>query len=189
MIAAASQMVRDRNAEVPIISTVGPYAERRVDSRVIRDARTPSRMTVLSDRQRILIVDDDPGLRTMLESLFAMHGFHVTVTDSVLGASELVERFQPHVILLDLALPYRSGASWLAQLKSNPATARIPVVILSALPEVLPRSRRRLAQAIVSKPFRSRALVDTVLAVCGGITLTDSVATADSGSTQPLGLL
>jgi DNA-binding response OmpR family regulator len=182
-------MVRDRNAEVATISTSGPYAVHRENSRVVRDARTTSGTTVLLDSQRILIVDDDPGCRALLEALFDMHGFQVTVTDSVLGASELIERFQPHVILLDLALPYRSGASWLAQLKSDPDTAQIPVVILSALPEVLPRSRRRLAQAIVSKPFRARTLLDTIQAACEGVAVAEGAVTGDSESSQLLGSL
>jgi DNA-binding response OmpR family regulator len=143
-------------------------------------------MTVLPSRQRILIVDDDPGCRALLDAIFQSNGFQVDVTDSVLGASQLVERFGPDVILLDLALPYRSGASWLAQLKSNPATVRIPVIILSAHPEVLPGSRRRLAHAVVSKPFRVRTLVATVQAACDGVTPEGTASTGDSASIQPL---
>ena len=59
------------------------------------------------------------------------------------------------MILLDLALPYRSGASWLVELKADPGTAHIPVVILSAHPTVLPEGRRRLAHAILGKPFQT----------------------------------
>jgi DNA-binding response OmpR family regulator len=125
-------------------------------------------MTLLTDSPRILIVDDDPSCRTLLDDAFEQHGFEVTHTDSVLGASELIAHVRPTVILLDLALPYRSGASWLAQLKSNPATAEIPVVILSGLEDVLPRERRGLAHAVVRKPYRAQTLVETVQAVCAG---------------------
>jgi two-component system phosphate regulon response regulator PhoB len=150
-------------------------------------------MTVPTDRHRILIVDDDPACRALLDAIFNMHGFEVTATDSVLGASELVARVHPTVILLDLALPYRSGASWLAQLKADPATAQIPVVILSASPDVLPSERRELAQAVVGKPFRTRALVETVHAVSAGRGMLASVltveATNDSESSRRLGSL
>jgi two-component system phosphate regulon response regulator PhoB len=148
-----------------------------------------SGMTVLANRPRILIVDDDPACRALLDAIFDLHGFQVTKTDSVLGASELIAQVRPTIILLDLALPYRSGASWLAQLKANPETAHIPVVILSAVSETLPRERRELAQAVVRKPFRTRTLVETVQAVCAGETLVEADITFDPTSSPPLGSL
>jgi two-component system, sensor histidine kinase and response regulator len=144
-------------------------------------------MTVLSHSQRILIVDDDPSCRALLDGIFERHGFQVTHIDSVLAASELIARVRPTVILLDLALPYRSGASWLARLKSQPETADIPVVILSALPDVLSRERRVQAQAFVRKPFQARTLVETVQAVCAGRLVADLEVTSDPVSTPPLG--
>jgi len=140
-------------------------------------------MTVHHASQRILIVDDDPSCRELLDSLFELHGFQVTHTDSVLGASELIARDRPTVILLDLTLPYRSGASWLAQLKANPATADIPVVVLSDLPDMLPRERRELAGAVVQKPFRAGALMQTVRAVCARANLLEADVTTDRAST------
>jgi DNA-binding response OmpR family regulator len=144
-------------------------------------------MTVLPDSQRILIVDDDPDSRALLDEIFEQHGFQVTHIDSVLAASEVIARVKPTVILLDLALPYRSGASWLARLKAQPATADIPIVILSALPDVLPLERRRLAQALVQKPFRAGALVETVRAVCARARRADAETTIDPTSTPPRG--
>lgn len=130
-------------------------------------------MTVPPDSQRMLIVDDDPACRALLDEIFEQHGFQVTHIDSVLAASEVIARVRPTVILLDLALPYRSGASWLAWLRAQPQTSGIPVVILSALPDVLPRERRELAQAFVRKPFQARTLVETVQAVCAGTLVAD----------------
>src|SRR3954468_2289978 len=135
-----------------------------MDSRGPCGARRMSGMTVRRASQRILIVNDDPSCRTLLDDIFERNGFDVTYTDSVLGASELIARVRPTVILLDLALPYRSGASWLAQRKANPDTAQIPVVVLSALPDVLLGERRELARAVVRKPFRPETLVQTVQA-------------------------
>jgi DNA-binding response OmpR family regulator len=143
-------------------------------------------MTVRPNRQRILIVDDDPACRVLLDDIFEQHGFQVTHIDSVLAASELIARVRPTVILLDLELPYRSGASWLARLRAQPQTAHIPVVILSALPDVLPRERRELAQAFVRKPFQARTLVETVQAVCAGTLVADVDAMSGPVSTRPL---
>src|SRR3954447_26789222 len=101
-------------------STRPLYAVSREGSRATSGVRGMSGMTVHHASQRILIVDDDPSSRELLDGLFEVNGFQVTHTDSVLGASELIARDRPTVILLDLTLPYRSGASWLAQLKANP---------------------------------------------------------------------
>ncbi|MFN8637740.1 MAG: response regulator [Chloroflexota bacterium] len=152
-------------------------------------------MTVSRTRQHVLVVDDDPACRALLNAIFDLHGFEVTSTDSVFGLSELIARVQPSVIVLDVALPYRSGASWLVQLKANPATSRIPVVILSAVPDVLPRERLELAQAVVRKPFRSRTLVQAVQAACDGARFAEAALPFDrtlriySGSSQRLGSL
>ena len=147
-------------------------------------------MTAHSQQQRrVLIVDDDAACRALLEAIFETHGYVVTATDSVIGASALIVQSRPNVIMLDLALPYRSGASWLAQLKSSPMTAGIPVIILSALPDVLPRERRGLAQAVMQKPFRTAALLDTVRMLCTNGPRTEPTLPHDSASIQPLGLL
>lgn len=140
-------------------------------------------------RDRVLVVDDDPACRALLDAIFDMYGFDVFTTDTALGASTLIASFQPNVIVLDLALPYRSGASWLAQLKANPSTAGIPVVILTSMPDLLPTERRAHASAIVGKPFRTRQLVDTVRAACARATLVSAPVRSDSASTQPLGSL
>ena len=144
---------------------------------------------MVTERHRILIVDDDPACRALLDTIFDMYGYEVTSTDSVLGASALVAADRPAVILLDLALPYRSGASWLAQLRADPATASIPVIILSAQPDVIPRERRELAQAVIRKPFRTRTLVEAVQAVARGATIVEGDFRIDPGSTRPLGSL
>ena len=57
------------------------------------------------------------------------------------------------MILLDLGLPYRSGGALLHDLKTDPATAGIPVLVVSALAETLTPERRALTAGVVAKPF------------------------------------
>ena len=144
---------------------------------------------MLQQRDRILVVDSHQPSRALLDAIFDLHGFDVFSTDTVLGASALIASFRPNVILLDLALPYRSGASLLAQVKANPDTASIPVVILTAMPDMLPSERRRQAAAIVQKPFHTRALVETVRAACARHMVMTGPVRIDSGSIQHLGSL
>jgi two-component system sensor histidine kinase/response regulator len=144
---------------------------------------------VAVSRHRVLIVDDDPGCLALVRTVLAARGFEVAATDSVLGATELIGRFRPHAVVLDLGLPYRSGASWLAELRADPSTSNLPVVILSAIADVVSPSRLQLAQAVITKPFRSQALVDAVLQACAGSDVRGTDPTFDSESTQPLGSL
>jgi DNA-binding response OmpR family regulator len=144
---------------------------------------------VQHQRERILVVDDDPTCRALLHTIFVKYGFEVFTTDTVLGATALIATFRPTVILLDLALPYRSGASLLSDLKADPDTSSIPVVILSGLPDMLSRERRRQAAAVVSKPFRTRALVDTIRAVCARQPALRAPVRIDSANIQPQGSL
>jgi CheY-like chemotaxis protein len=109
--------------------------------------------------QRILLIDDDPMICDLVSLVMESAGFAVTTTDSALGAVELVRSVKPDAIILDLGLPYRSGATLLRDLKDQPDLAPIPVVILSGMAEMLTGSRRDLAAAVLSKPFATDALI------------------------------
>jgi DNA-binding response OmpR family regulator len=117
-------------------------------------------------RQHILVIEDDPGIRDLLTDTLTSGGYAVTTTDSALGAGTLVRRVVPRLIVLDLGLPYRSGGSLLHDLKADPATAKIPVLVVSALADSLSPERRALAAGVVPKPFSPDALLVAVDKAC-----------------------
>ncbi len=117
------------------------------------------------ESRRVLVIEDDPDHQRLLARVLEMGGYAVTVTGSALGAAEMVRGLRPHVILLDLGLPLRSGASLLTELKDDPSTADVPVVVVSAMVEVLSAERRGRADAVVAKPFSPEALLDAIAAV------------------------
>jgi len=119
-----------------------------------------------TEMHRILVVEDDPRSPGLLSASLSALGFDVTSTDSALSAAQIVERLQPSAILLDLVLPFRSGAAFLVDLKANAQTADIPVFIVSELTEVLTDERRSLAAAVIRKPFRPLALAELVREAC-----------------------
>jgi len=81
---------------------------------------------------RILLVDDDPVILDLLAVNFELEGFVVLrATDGVEGV-ERARADQPDVIVSDIMMPRRSGLELLAEVKADPATAHIPVVLLSA---------------------------------------------------------
>jgi CheY-like chemotaxis protein len=117
-------------------------------------------------RGRILVVEDDPAHAKYLALVLGDAGFAITVADSGIGVPALARRSHPDAIVLDLGLPYRSGASLLADLKADPHTAQIPVVVLSGLSERLPDARRAMAASILRKPCPSAELIRAVASAC-----------------------
>jgi DNA-binding response OmpR family regulator len=113
-------------------------------------------------RQRILIVEDDPTVVDLVTEILTASNFEVRAIDSAFGAAELVRQLEPGAILLDLGLPFRPGSSLMSDLKADPRTADVPIIILSGLTEALTDSRRELAAAVVTKPFEAAVLVETV---------------------------
>ncbi len=119
-----------------------------------------------SDRHRILVIEDDPSICDLLVDILSSDGYDVTSTESVLGAATLIRRLRPEAIVLDLGLPYRSGASLLTELKTDPETAGIPVLVVSALPETLTPDRRAMAAAVFTKPVALQELLRAVRTAC-----------------------
>ncbi len=117
-------------------------------------------------KRRVLVIEDDPHITDLLSDVLSGDGFTVTSADSVLGAATLIRRFRPCAIVLDLGLPYRSGASLLSDLKADPDTAHISVIVVSALPETLTPDRRALAAKVLAKPISIRDLLRAVNEAC-----------------------
>ena len=121
------------------------------------------------DPRRVLVIEDDPSVTELLKTVLIGDGYVVMSTEAALGALALARRLKPDVILLDLGLPYRSGASLLADLKADPRTEPIPVIVVSSMTELLTPDRRALAADVIAKPFDVQMLLERVrVAVQGG---------------------
>jgi CheY-like chemotaxis protein len=93
---------------------------------------------------KILLVEDSRPIRLENERALIQAGYEVICAEDGQRALQLVGEGQPDLILLDLLLPKMSGLEVLEYLKSNPGTAQIPVVVLSALYE---KNREKLMAA------------------------------------------
>lgn len=92
---------------------------------------------------KILLVEDSKFLRMATERALARAGYEVLTAADGQSALAAAEKQRPDLILLDMLLPKITGPDVLKALKSNPATARIAVVVLSGLS---PRNAARLQQ-------------------------------------------
>ena len=116
--------------------------------------------------RRVLVIEDDRTFQDLLTQLLHDAGYDVIATDSVLGTAALVRRQRPDAILLDLGLPYRSGASLLTELKADKRTANIPILVVSGSAEALTPERRALAAAVIDKPPDFDALLAAIGDAC-----------------------
>src|SRR5262249_34655496 len=79
----------------------------------------------------VLVVDDDASARDLLQRYLNKEGFHVECAANGAEAIAQAKRLKPAVITLDVMMPGMDGWSVLNKLKEDPATARIPVVMLT----------------------------------------------------------
>ena len=128
--------------------------------RTIRSSDVVEELTLPPARGEgaILVCDDDEGIRTIVNHHLSRQGY--TVLEAASGQDALVLAAEHHVeaILLDLYMPGLSGWETLQRLRNTPATAHIPVVILSVLSSSLRPQLTGDAQGWVQKPFNEKLL-------------------------------
>jgi CheY-like chemotaxis protein len=104
-------------------------------------------------------VDDDPSVAPLLGKMLAGHGYRVVASPNATAAVSEARRLRPAAILLDVRMPDRHGYDILAELKGDPATREIPVIVVSA---VDPADVPDLADGHLSKPVRKELLLQVL---------------------------
>jgi CheY-like chemotaxis protein len=119
---------------------------------------------------KVLIIDDEDDIREVAAlSLESVAGWEVvTASSGSQGLARAVEH-QPDAILLDVMMPGMDGPTTFRELRKNPATAKIPVLLLTA--KVQSSDQRRFAdlgvEAVLFKPFDPLTLSDQIAGVLG----------------------
>ena len=86
--------------------------------------------------KKVMLVDDDEMLRKMMNALLAKQGFDVIVLEDGPKTLEELKTTHPDIILLDVMMPGMDGFTVCRAIRDNPATARIPIIMLTALDSV-----------------------------------------------------
>ena len=116
-----------------------------------------------SSPKRILIVDDEPEVLFVLKMALEKSGYIIEEAHDGEMALEKVGEKPPDAIVLDFMMPKLDGHSVNIKLKENPATAQIPVVIITGkghLKELLVIREEFRVSAYLEKPFRVQTLIE-----------------------------
>src|SRR5690348_2695432 len=116
---------------------------------------------------RLLLVDDDPGLRELLRTTFEIFDLELDEADSAPMAARRIAARKPDVIVLDVQMPGIDGVEYTAKLKRDPQTQDIPIVLLtgSERTDLLASG----ADDLVRKPFSPLELLGVVERLAGGL--------------------
>jgi signal transduction histidine kinase len=110
---------------------------------------------------RVLVIEDDPSALELLRKVIEADGMEVVVASGGAEGLDLARRVRPSVVTLDLLMPQVDGWQVLAELKADPATRAIPVVIVSCM-DRREEGLRRGADAYAVKPIEREEFIRTL---------------------------
>ena len=138
-------------------------------------ARSAARKTTAIDGDllrdlRILVVDDEPDARDLIEMALSQYGAIVTTVDSAAAALSEIDRRLPDVLLSDVGMPRQDGFELIRRVRSRPLErgGGIPAIAVTAYASARDRESVLASgyEAHVAKPFEPEALAQTVAALC-----------------------
>ncbi|HYW87859.1 MAG TPA: response regulator [Chloroflexota bacterium] len=117
---------------------------------------------VRTGQKTVLVIEDDPWTRTITTALLAGEGFAVVEAKNGEEGLSLARSHNPDAVLLDLALPTKSGLEVLRELKGDGNTEDIPVIVVSAYGTLMNEQDAQQTAGVIQKPFDYDDLVGQV---------------------------
>lgn len=111
---------------------------------------------------RILIIDDDVDALRIMQKILTKEGYHVEIISHWHESFEKIKTFQPNLILLDILLAGMDGRHISKQLKSNEQTKNIPVILITASPDIAKNIGTSGADDFIEKPFTKDNLISKI---------------------------
>lgn len=106
---------------------------------------------------RILVVDDEPDERFLVGRTLRKQGHDVTVAENGAAGLKAVQQWGPDLVVTDIMMPVMNGVEFIRQLRSDPATAGIPILAASGDTHLA-----GAADAVLKKPYDDHSLVTIV---------------------------
>jgi chemosensory pili system protein ChpA (sensor histidine kinase/response regulator) len=117
----------------------------------------------------VVVADDSISVRKFVGRMLEKAGFRVKLASDGLEASEIIAQVGCHLLITDLEMPRMNGYELMAHLRQDPATRRIPVLVVTSRAGVKHRDRalKEGASAFMTKPVQEDQLVSTVESLTG----------------------
>jgi two-component system, sensor histidine kinase and response regulator len=109
---------------------------------------------------KILIIEDEPDLRSIVRQILEIHGFQVDIAeDGIQGVKQLKEN-RPDLVLCDVDMPKLDGFSVLSMVREEPETAMLPLILMTAKGE---RKNVRLGMELGANDYLTKPFTDSEL--------------------------
>jgi DNA-binding response OmpR family regulator len=120
-------------------------------------------------RLKVLVIDDDPVILELLRVNFEIEGFDVVCARDGNEGLAMAQELHPDVVISDIMMPRRDGLQLLSDLKGDPRTEDLPVILLSAKAQKseVQHGLDLGADDYITKPFDPIQLIDRLNAVMG----------------------
>jgi DNA-binding response OmpR family regulator len=112
--------------------------------------------------KRVLIFDDDKDVLDVMQEALTFEGFEVYTIDYTEDIFRELNHYKPDILLIDYLLQGINGGEICCQIKRNPVTSALPVMILSAYPRVIGSLGYYNCNKFLAKPFDLIELVDEI---------------------------
>ncbi|MCB1308935.1 MAG: response regulator [Leptospiraceae bacterium] len=119
--------------------------------------------------KKILIVDDQPNVRTVLAEMFKNQGYLVETAENGEVGIQKAREYQPELLIMDIMMPVKDGLSAAREIKADPDLQSIPILFLTARGQKQDEENARAAGAdgFITKPFSPRRIMETVSSMLG----------------------
>jgi DNA-binding response OmpR family regulator len=118
---------------------------------------------------RVLVVEDDPSVRGLLQTLLSAEGYDVVTASDGLAGLVKAASTKPALMLLDLMMPDLGGVRVLEELRDDPELNETPVIVVTGKIDAVPAMKQLLGDDhVFLKPFAVAELLARVADVTGG---------------------
>ncbi|HDQ44066.1 MAG TPA: response regulator [bacterium] len=118
---------------------------------------------------KILIVDDDPGIRRLLSKFLEREGFITLQAEDGLEGVEMAKKEEPALIVLDVVMPRMDGLTAARLIKFYKPLSEVPIVFLTAkdADKEIELAQEARAEAYITKPFDIRQVIQVIKDLIG----------------------
>jgi len=116
----------------------------------------------MKKQEKILVLDDDTDIGTMIKMMLEYKGYSVTVSERAEQAAEVLQDNGVDLIIMDMLLSGVNGTDLCIELKKNSSTSHIPVIMISAHPNAKEICLEAGADEFISKPFDMQDILSKI---------------------------